>query len=39
MSEKEVGRVVVNGGAVRVAGQPVAEVGVGLESEVVLPGS
>lgn len=35
-SEKEVGRVVVGGGSVRVAGQAVAEVGAGLELEVLV---
>lgn len=38
-SEKEVGRVVVGGGAVRVAGKPVAEEGVGVGSEVSVLGS
>lgn len=39
VSEEGVGRAVVGGLAERVAGQPVAEEGVGLGSEVVVPGS
>lgn len=38
-SEKEVGRVVVGGVAVRLAGRPVAEEEAGLGSEVAVPGS
>lgn len=36
VSEKEVGKFVVRGEAVRVAGRPVGEVGFGLELEIVV---